>query len=168
MAARAPGTLLHRSLMHTHPASLNRLRVFPARELHRSPGSAIFSVRDANALTHGVMGGAHRLRWECRVVWTEKRQGRVLCGRVVLTTVRRSLHGGPLMARTDTIWAVAARRQGHTQRQDRLLHRGSVRNDAHRGHASASRRVDDGVADAGHRRPRAPAETPGPDLEGVR
>jgi hypothetical protein len=167
MTARAPGTLLHRSLMHAHPASLNRLRVFPARELHRSPGSAIFSLRDANALTHGVMGGAHRLRWACRVVWTEKRQGRVLCGRVVLTTVRRSLHGGPLMARADTIWAVAARRQCHPERQDRLLYRRSVRNDAHWGHDSASRHVDHGVADAGRRHPRAPAETPGLDRESV-
>jgi hypothetical protein len=60
----------------------------------------------------------------------------LLCGRVVLTTVRRSLHGGPLMARADTMRAVpAARRQGHPQRQNRLLLRGSVRNGEHRGHA---------------------------------
>ena len=76
MAPRASCTFLHRSLMHARPASLDRLRVFPDRELRPSPGSAIFSLRDANALTHGVMGGAHRLRWACRVVWTEKRHGR--------------------------------------------------------------------------------------------
>jgi hypothetical protein len=75
-AARAPCTFLHRSLMHARPASLDRLRVFPARELRPSPGSAIFSLRDANARTHGVMAGAHRLGDACHVVWTEKRQGR--------------------------------------------------------------------------------------------
>jgi hypothetical protein len=168
MAARAPCTFLHRSSMHACPASLDRLRVFPARELRPSPGSAIFSLREANALTHGVMGGAHRLCWACRVVWTEKRQGRA--------TVRQGCADGrgaqpprwPLMTHADTMWAVpAARHQGHPQRQDRLLCRGSVRNGAHRGHESASRRVDHGVADACHRCPQAPVVTPGPHLEGV-
>src|SRR5712691_1920410 len=36
--------------MHARRALLNPLRVFPARELHPSPGSAIVSLRDANAL----------------------------------------------------------------------------------------------------------------------
>src|SRR6266403_94461 len=113
---------------------------------------------------------AEPIAYAGRAAWCGPRnaRGELLCGRVVLTTVGRSLHGGPLMARADTIRAVpAARRQRHPQRQDRLLCRGTVRNGAHRGHASASRRVDHGVADAGHRRPRAPAVTPGPDLEGV-
>jgi hypothetical protein len=105
MAARAPGTFLHRSLMHACPASLDRLRVFHDRELRPSPGSAIFSLRDANALTHGVMGGP--TAYAGRAVWCGPRnaRGELLCGRVVLTTVGRSLHGAPLMARADTIRA---------------------------------------------------------------
>ena len=42
-----------------------------------------------------------------RAAWCGPRnaRGELLCGRVLLTTVGRSLHGGPLMARADTIRA---------------------------------------------------------------
>jgi hypothetical protein len=121
--------------------------------------------------THGRMGSwPEPIAYAMRAAWCGPRNARdeLLCGRVVLTTVRRSLHGGPLIARADTMRAVpAARHQGHPQRQNRLLLRGSVRYGEHQGHDSASRRVDHGVADAGHRRSRAPAVTPSPHLEGV-
>jgi hypothetical protein len=41
---------------------------YPTKGLRTSRGGAIFSRRDANALTLEVMGGAHRLRWTWCVV----------------------------------------------------------------------------------------------------
>jgi hypothetical protein len=45
--------------------------ILPTKELRTSLGSAIFSRRDANALTIGVIGGSRRLCQACPVVWTE-------------------------------------------------------------------------------------------------
>jgi hypothetical protein len=49
--------------VHGYRASLHSLPVLPAKELRRSPGSAIFSPYNANALTPEVMARAHRSGW---------------------------------------------------------------------------------------------------------
>src|SRR5262245_6246656 len=119
------------------------------------------------------MGGTHTDVWGSeagsiayagRATWCGNARGALPCGGVVLMTVEHSRPGGSLMSRAGTIWAApAARLRGYPQCQDHLRRRGSVWDRAHQGHTSASRHVDRGGAEAGHRRRWPPPVMPSPN-----
>ena len=100
-AARAPCPVLHQSLhaaltpMHARRASLDRLRILPAKELRTSPASAIFSLRDARtdawgcgrspSPTLGVSPGVG----DTRKARTPLRQGRAIVSVKIAQRARR-------------------------------------------------------------------------------